>query len=107
MIRRRRGLDPVTSQTIIALILRLRDIYGVTGAVGDAPVTGRFCVGKFSFRYGDESSVAEQSQARGRESDGSESSTRFAVLRDGKVFFEGTPEELEAVKDPYLKRFLV
>jgi hypothetical protein len=29
------------------------------------------------------------------------------VLRDGKVFFEGTPEELEAVKDPYLKRFLV
>src|SRR5205807_8754981 len=25
------GLDPITSQTIITLILRLRDVYGVTG----------------------------------------------------------------------------
>ena len=40
---------------------------------------------------------------RGRGSDDEELSTRFAVLRDGKIFFEGTPEELEAVKDPYLK----
>jgi hypothetical protein len=35
------------------------------------------------------------------------SSTRFAVLRDGVVFFEGTPEQLEAAHDAYLKRFLV
>jgi len=33
--------------------------------------------------------------------------TRFLVLRDGRVFFEGSPEELLAANDPYLQRFLI
>jgi len=33
--------------------------------------------------------------------------TRFLVLREGGVYFEGGPEELADTKDEYLKRFLV
>jgi hypothetical protein len=33
--------------------------------------------------------------------------TRFLVLRDGGVYFEGGQEELADTKDEYLKRFLV
>jgi len=33
--------------------------------------------------------------------------TRFLVLRDGRIYFEGFPEELLATKDPYLQRFLI
>ena len=33
--------------------------------------------------------------------------TRFLVLRDGKIYFEGAPEQFAASTDPYLKRFLV
>jgi len=33
--------------------------------------------------------------------------TRFLVLRDGKLYFEGSPDELLAAKDPYLRRFLI
>jgi phospholipid/cholesterol/gamma-HCH transport system ATP-binding protein len=100
------GLDPVTSQTIIALILRLRDIYGVTALLATHRLQDGFALANFHFDTATHRVVRNGEKRRGDGPDG-ESSTRFAVLRDGKVFFEGTPEELEAVKDPYLKRFLV
>jgi hypothetical protein len=33
--------------------------------------------------------------------------TRFLVLREGVVYFEGGQEQLVSTKDEYLKRFLV
>jgi phospholipid/cholesterol/gamma-HCH transport system ATP-binding protein len=100
------GLDPVTSQTIIALILRLRDIYGVTALLATHRLQDGFALANFHFDTATHRVVRNGEKRRGDGPDG-ESSTRFAVLREGKVFFEGTPQELEAVKDPYLKRFLV
>jgi ABC-type transporter Mla maintaining outer membrane lipid asymmetry ATPase subunit MlaF len=32
--------------------------------------------------------------------------TRFLLLRDGKIFFEGPDETLRRSEDPYIKRFL-
>src|ERR1700724_1650039 len=43
------GLDPVTSQTIITLILRLRDIYGVTALMATHRVQDGFGLAKFRF----------------------------------------------------------
>jgi len=98
------GLDPVTSQTIITLILQLRDIYGVTALLATHRLQDGFALANFHF------DTATNRVLRNAEKPdktfGGESSTRFAVLRDGKVFFEGSPEEISAVKDPYLKRFL-
>jgi phospholipid/cholesterol/gamma-HCH transport system ATP-binding protein len=99
------GLDPVTSQTIIALILRLRDTYGVTALLATHRLQDGFALANFYFDAGS-NRVLPNREKGGLKSE-AESNTRFAVLRDGKVFFEGRPEELSGVKDPYLKRFLV
>jgi phospholipid/cholesterol/gamma-HCH transport system ATP-binding protein len=100
------GLDPVTAQTIITLILRLRDIYGVTALLATHRLQDGFALANFHFDTAS-NRVLHNSESRVAGGSESESATRFAVLRDGKIFFEGSPEELAAVKDPYLKRFLV
>jgi phospholipid/cholesterol/gamma-HCH transport system ATP-binding protein len=100
------GLDPVTAQTIIALILRLRDIYGVTALLATHRLQDGFALANFHFDTATHRVVPNAGKS-GRGAPDLASNTRFAVLRDGKVFFEGSPEELLAVKDPYLKRFLV
>jgi phospholipid/cholesterol/gamma-HCH transport system ATP-binding protein len=99
------GLDPVTSQTIIALILRLRDTYGVTALLATHRLQDGFALANFHFDSSSNKVLPNREKA-GHKSE-PESNTRFAVLRDGRVFFEGSPEELAGVKDPYLKRFLV
>src|SRR6266446_4413724 len=43
------GLDPVTAQTIISLILRLRDTYGVKGFVATERAEGWIGLGNFYF----------------------------------------------------------
>src|SRR5207244_13650007 len=43
------GLDPVTSQTIITLILRLRDIYGVTALLATHRLQDGFALANFHF----------------------------------------------------------
>jgi len=93
------GLDPVTSQTIITLILRLRDLYGVTALLATQRLQDGFALANFRFD-------AESSRvlpARGAEAQG----TRFLVYREGKVYFEGSPELLAETSDPYLRKFLV
>jgi len=99
------GLDPVTSQTIIALILRLRDTYGVTALLATHRLQDGFALANFFFDATSNKVLSNREKAS-RSLPG-ESNTRFAVLRDGRVFFGGDSEELAAVKDPYLKRFLV
>jgi phospholipid/cholesterol/gamma-HCH transport system ATP-binding protein len=97
------GLDPVTSQTIITLILRLRDIYGVTALLATHRLQDGFALANFHF---DKSSNRVVHNAKNGAAHRA-SATRFLVLRDGKIYFEGAPEELAASTDPYLKRFLV
>ncbi len=99
------GLDPVTSQTIITLILRLRDFYGVTALLATHRLQDGFALANFHFDTVT-NRVLRNAEKPGDKTFAGESSTRFAVLRDGKVFFEGSPEEISTVKDPYLKRFL-
>jgi phospholipid/cholesterol/gamma-HCH transport system ATP-binding protein len=100
------GLDPVTSQTIISLILRLRDIYGVTALLATHRLQDGFALANFHFDTASHRVVPNSEKRAGERPEG-ESATRFAVLRDGKLFFEGSPDEMAAAKDPYLKRFLV
>jgi len=99
------GLDPVTAQTIIALILRLRDTYGVTALLATHRLQDGFALANFYFDAATNRVLPNSKRSAGKVE--TDSNTRFAVLRDGKVFFEGTTEEMATVKDPYLKRFLV
>jgi phospholipid/cholesterol/gamma-HCH transport system ATP-binding protein len=99
------GLDPITSQTIITLILRLRDSYGVTALLATHRLQDGFALANFHFDT-KTNRVLHNSEKHGDKTFDGESNTRFAVLRDGKVFFAGDAEELTAVNDPYLRRFL-
>ena len=99
------GLDPVTSQTIITLILRLRDIYGVTALLATHRLQDGFAMANFHFDKNSNRVVHDGQRISGNNSNAA--ATRFLVLRDGGVYFEGSPEELAASDDPYLKRFLV
>lgn len=96
------GLDPITSQTIITLILRLRDVYGVTALLATQRLQDGFALANFHF----DSATRRLRRDTARE-EASAAVTRFLVLRDGRVYFEGSPEELLAANDPYLQRFLI
>jgi len=96
------GLDPITSQTIITLILRLRDVYGVTALLATHRLQDGFALANFLF---DPATRKVQRVTPG--SSDSAAMTRFLVLKDGKVYFEGSPEEILHSKDPYLRRFLI
>jgi len=96
------GLDPITSQTIITLILRLRDVYGVTSLLATHRLQDGF--GLANFHFDPQTRAVRRDALAGRSS---QSATRFLVIREGKIYFEGNPEELLNSKDPYLRRFLI
>ncbi len=71
------GLDPVTTTVIDRLILRMADELGVTGIVITHDMSS-------AYRIAD----------------------RIAMLYDGRIRFEGTPEEIRACDDPVVKGFV-
>ena len=100
------GLDPVTSQTIITLILRLRDVYGVTALLATQRLQDGFALANFRFDPATKRVVHAASNGNGA-AGADFAVTRFLVLREGGVYFEGGQEELAGTKDEYLKRFLI
>jgi len=102
------GLDPVTSQTIITLILRLRDIQGVTSLLATHRLQDAFALANFRFDAEANRVVPLGSDGRGPQpsSEGG-SATTFLVLRDGSVYFEGGQRAILDSRDSYLKGFLV
>ena len=102
------GLDPVTAQTIITLILRLRDVFGVTAMLATHRLQDGFALANFRFDPESKRVVRVTEKEGGVPAVGdAEPATRFVVYREGRVYFEGGPEELAESKDAYLQRFLV
>jgi phospholipid/cholesterol/gamma-HCH transport system ATP-binding protein len=103
------GLDPVTAQTIITLILRLRDVFGVTAMLATHRLQDGFALAKFRFDPVEKRVVRmeENAGAGALSPQAAQPTTRFLVYRDGRVYFEGEPDEIAASKDAYLQRFLV
>ena len=94
------GLDPITAHTIIALILKERDINRTTTLL----VTQRYQDGNLiaNFRYNSKQGVLEPA----RNGDRHEARTTFMVLREGWLVFEGDQDQLEASRDPYVRKFV-
>lgn len=97
------GLDPVTSQTIITLILRLRDVYGVTALLATQRLQDGFALANFFFDKNKKEVVRVNASGTAQNA----AATRFLVYKDGRIYFEGQPQEMASSKDPYLRRFLV
>lgn len=100
------GLDPVTSQTIIRLILQLRDVYGVTALLATQRLQDGFALANFHFDPETKQVVPNANNGNARAA-ANVARTRFLVYREGGIYFTGDPIELAGTEDPYLKRFLV
>jgi phospholipid/cholesterol/gamma-HCH transport system ATP-binding protein len=99
------GLDPVTSQTIITLILRLRDTQGVTSLLATHRLQDAF--GLANYRFDGEARRVVPAPHSGNGSRSGGAATNFVVLRGGKNYFEGSPQKIAESNDEYLQRFLL
>jgi phospholipid/cholesterol/gamma-HCH transport system ATP-binding protein len=92
------GLDPITANTIIALILKERDMRNAATIM----VSHRYQDGQWlaNFRYNPNSGKIEPA----KDGEGGVK-TRFLVMREGRVVFEGSEKEMLASPDSYVKKF--
>jgi phospholipid/cholesterol/gamma-HCH transport system ATP-binding protein len=95
------GLDPITANTIVALILKERDLRNTATIM----VTHRYQDGHLmaNFRYNPSSGQIERASGGG---DLSRVSTKFLVMNEGRLVFEGTEPELQSSQDSYVRKFL-
>jgi len=103
------GLDPVTSQTIITLILRGRDLQGVTSMLATHRVQDAFGLAHFRFDKQSNHVVPLNGKGAAHAGPAKESAppTNVIVIRDGRVYFEGDTDDVLHSSDEYLRKFLV
>jgi phospholipid/cholesterol/gamma-HCH transport system ATP-binding protein len=94
------GLDPITAHTIIALVIKERDISRTTTLM----VTHRYQDGNLiaNFRYNSKQGNLEPAD----HADGHGARTTFMVLKEGQLIFEGDQDLLEASQDVYISKFV-
>jgi phospholipid/cholesterol/gamma-HCH transport system ATP-binding protein len=103
------GLDPVTSQTIITLILRGRDLQGVTSLLATHRVQDAFGLANYRFDQTSGSVVPLNGNGAHGVSPAGQSDalpTNIIVLREGGIYYEGAADEMLHSSDEYLKKFL-
>lgn len=90
------GLDPITANNIMALIVKERDLRHTTTVI----VTQRFQDGQImaKYRYDKDDKSLEKGVVPG---------IRFLVMKDGRLVFEGSEEELARSADPYISKFIL
>ncbi|GIU74514.1 MAG: ABC transporter ATP-binding protein [Bryobacteraceae bacterium] len=90
------GLDPITATTIMALIVKGRDVHHATTVM----VTHRHQDGELLARYRYDAASGRLTPAEPETT-----RTRYMVLREGRIVFLGTPAEFDACEDPYVRKF--
>lgn len=100
------GLDPITANTIMALIAKERDSLNAANLI----VTTRYQDGQLmaNFRYNRSNGHLEPVSKNGDGNGHGSNPTRtiFMVMKEGRLVFEGTQAELEASTDPYISKFV-
>ncbi len=94
------GLDPVTSNTIIELIVKQRDVYQTSSLMVTHRLQDAFTMASHYFDR-EQNKMVPVGDGGPRDLH-----TRFLILRDGKIIFEGTAAELLRCTDPYIREYL-
>jgi len=94
------GLDPVTSTTIIELIVKQRDVYKTSSLLVSHRLQDAFIM---ATHYFDRKSNRMQPLPPGSRA---EVPMSFVVLREGKVIFDGDAHELARTKDEYIREYI-
>ncbi len=94
------GLDPVTSNTIIELVVKQRDVYRTSSLLVTHRLQDAFTMASHYFDKERNKMVPI--------TDGSvrDLHTRFLMYRDGTIIFEGTATELLQDHDQYVREYL-
>src|SRR5271169_557968 len=94
------GLDPVTSNTIVELIMKQRDVYKTSSLLVTHRLQDAFTMATHQF---DKQSNALRALPRGQYCDVPMS---FLILRDGKVLFDGDVRKLTHTRDEYIREYI-
>ncbi len=94
------GLDPVTSNTIIELVVKQRDVYQSSSLLVTHRLQDAFTMASHYFDR-EQNKMVPVADGNVRDLH-----TKFLILRDGKIIFEGTAAELLRCTDPYIREYL-
>src|SRR6201987_3706106 len=94
------GLDPVTSNTIIELIVKQRDVYRTSSLLVTHRLQDAFTMATHQF---DVKTSTMRALPRGQYCDVPMS---FLILRDGKVAVDGDLHQLATTKDEYIREYI-
>jgi len=94
------GLDPVTSNTIIELIMKQRDVSKTSSLLVTHRLQDAFTMATHQF---DPRTNQLRALPRGQYCDVPMS---FLILRDGKVIFDGDVRELARTRDEYIREYI-
>jgi phospholipid/cholesterol/gamma-HCH transport system ATP-binding protein len=93
------GLDPVTSNTIIELIMKQRDVYRTSSLLVTHRLQDAFTLATHTFDRAQNHMVPIPNG-------GLDPKTNFLVLHDGHIVFDGSTHDLVHSEDPFLKEYL-
>jgi len=96
------GLDPITANNIMALLIRQRDLRHTTTMM----TSHRLQDGGLMANYRWNAATGKIERVTGRHEQ-SDIRTKFMVMHEGRLVFEGTEEQLEASPDPYVSKFVL
>jgi len=94
------GLDPITSNTIVGLIMKQRDVYRTSSLLVTHRLQDAFTLATHEF---DVHTNQLRALPRGQYC---EVPMSFLVLRDGKVAFDGDIRQLAHTKDEYIREYI-
>jgi phospholipid/cholesterol/gamma-HCH transport system ATP-binding protein len=94
------GLDPVTSTTIVELIVKQRDVYKTSSLLVTHRLQDAFTMATHCFDA--KSNHMQPVPPGGRV----EVPLTFLILRDGKVIFDGDLHELVSSRDEYIREYI-
>jgi phospholipid/cholesterol/gamma-HCH transport system ATP-binding protein len=93
------GLDPITSTTIIELVVKQRDVSHTTSLLITHRLQDAFLLARSRFN-------SDTGKVELIPDNGIDDSTKFLVLNEGKIVFDGTTQELVHTTDPWLKDYI-
>lgn len=93
------GLDPITSTTIIQLVMKQRDVYDSTALLVTHRLQDAFTLATHQFDM-------KTNQMERIPGDGTDPNTNIMVLKGGRIAFTGSLVDLLRSKDPYIQEFL-
>ena len=94
------GLDPVTSTTIIELIVKQRDVYKTSSLLVTHRLQDAFIMASHYFDRKLNKMLPLAPGARG------EVPMTFMILHEGKIIFDGDAQELARSRDEYIREYI-